>query len=296
MFKGAVFVFLGACSFGVLSTFMKLSVQHHHYTVGNIVCIQAFLGMLVLWLIAAFTKKKNDAALSAPATPVWKVMLAGISMGLSAYLYYLGVNLLPASVAIVILMNYTWMCLLIELLFFRKKPTPAQLVSVALVLTGTLLAGGMLNDKLLSLNLGGVAYVLCAAFVYAVSITSSGRIGNELHPIRKSALFVTGSTVFLFILLRPGFLFDGSLFGLFGLWGLFFAVFGTIIPPILFAVGIPRTGVGLGAIMTSAELPVAVLASSMLLHEQVTVIQWGGIVLILSALILPNLRRRSADH
>jgi uncharacterized membrane protein len=108
--------------------------------------------MIVLWTFHGVTAKRGAAAipvLEAAGTPAWKVMLAGISTGLSAYLYYSGVNLLPASVAIVILMNYTWMCLLIERLAFRKKPVRAQLISVALVLAGTLLAGGMLNDKLL---------------------------------------------------------------------------------------------------------------------------------------------------
>jgi drug/metabolite transporter (DMT)-like permease len=142
MFKGAIFVFLGACSFGVLSTFMKLAVAHHHYAVKDIVSVQAFLGMIVLWIFHGVTAKRGAATipvLEAAGTPAWKVMLAGISTGLSAYLYYSGVNLLPASVAIVILMNYTWMCLLIERLAFRKKPVRAQLISVALVLAGRLL-------------------------------------------------------------------------------------------------------------------------------------------------------------
>lgn len=212
-------------------------------------------------------------------------------MGLCTYLYYLGVNLLPASIAIVLLMNYTWMCFLIEWVVFRKKPTPRQLFSVLLVLLGTVLAGGLLNDKLAVLNISGIIYVLFAALVYAIYLIASGRLGNDITPIKKSALFMTGSVIFLFLIIFPKFILDGSLFSVFGLWGLFFAVFGTIIPPVLFSIGIPKTGVGLGSIMTSAELPVAVLAASLLLHEQVTLIQWGGIAVILAALVLPNLKQ-----
>lgn len=294
MFKGAVFVFLGACCFGILSTFVKLSIASHHYTIADITCIQAFLGMIVLWAIHLLTAQKQQSETAqAPVkeTSAWKMMLAGISMGLCTYLYYLGVNLLPASIAIVLLMNYTWMCFLIEWVVFRKKPTPRQLLSVVLVLLGTVLAGGLLNDKLAVLNITGIIYVLFAALVYAVYLIASGRLGNDITPIKKSALFMTGSVIFLFLIILPKFIFDGSLFSVFGLWGLFFAVFGTIIPPVLFAIGIPKTGVGLGSIMTSAELPVAVLAASLLLHEQVTLVQWGGISVILAALILPNLKQ-----
>lgn len=291
MFKGAFFVFLGACCFGILSTFVKLSIAHYGYSIADITCVQALLGMIVLWMIHLLTAKKQQEQTPVKKTSTWKMLLAGISMGGCTYLYYLGVNLLPASIAIVLLMNYTWMCFLIEWMIFGKKPTQRQLLSVVLVLAGTVLAGGLLNDKLAVLNITGIIYVLFAALVYAVYLTASGRLGNDIAPIKKSALFMTGSVIFLFLIILPKFVFDGSLFSVFGLWGLFFAVFGTIIPPVLFSIGIPKTGVGLGSIMTSAELPVAVLAASLLLHEQVTLVQWGGIVVILAALVLPNLKQ-----
>lgn len=298
MFKGAILVFLGACSFGILSTFMKLSIREHQYSVENIASAQAFLGMLVLWAVNYFMPGQNslqETGSSLKRTPAWKMILAGSSVGLSTYIYYLGVNLLPASIAIVLLMNYTWMCLLIELLIFKKKPTGMQLLSVVLVLAGTVLAGGLLSGSAGLLSKEGILWVLLAAFIYAIAIVASGRLGNELPPIKKSALFITGSALSLFIVTRPSFAFDGSLFTEFGIWALFFALFGTIIPPVLFAVGIPKTGVGLGAIMTSAELPVAVITASIVLQEEVSFLQCWGIVMILVALTVPNLYRKRAQ-
>lgn len=295
MFKGAILVFLGACSYGVLSTFMKLSILRNHYSVENIASAQAFIGMVVLWGISAVTRKKHKSEDVIPiqkGTATWKMILAGTSVGLSTYIYYLGVNLLPASIAIVLLMNYTWMCLLIELLIFKKKPTRIQFLSILLVLAGTVLAGGLLNGNAGSLSRPGILWVLLAAFIYAIAIVSSGRLGNEKRPIHKSALFITGSALSLLLVTLPTFLFDGSLISEFGLWALFFALFGTIIPPVLFAIGIPKTGVGLGAIMTSAELPVAIVTASFVLNEQVSWLQWWGVVMILGALTVPNLYRK----
>jgi drug/metabolite transporter (DMT)-like permease len=301
MFKGVLLVFLGACSFGILSTFMKLSIQRHHYSVENIASAQAFFGMIVLWAIyyvsgdsnhSAQLKKNSSVEKPLKGTSAWTMILAGSSVGMSTYVYYLGVNLLPASIAIVLLMNYTWMCLLIELIFFGKRPTGLQFLSVIMVLAGTMLAGGLFNGSAGQLNNKGVLLVLVAAFIYAIAIVSSGRLGNNLRPIQKSALFITGSALSLFLITWPTFLFDGLLLSEFALWALFFALFGTIIPPVLFAIGMPKTGVGLGAIMTSAELPVAVITASIVLNEKVSLPQWWGIVIILLALIIPNLYRK----
>jgi drug/metabolite transporter (DMT)-like permease len=49
------------------------------------------------------------------------------------------------------------------------------------------------------------------------------------------------------------------------------------------------TGIGLGSIVSALELPVSVLMAYFLLHEQVVLIQWIGIGLIVLAIVLMNL-------
>lgn len=78
-------------------------------------------------------------------------------------------------------------------------------------------------------------------------------------------------------------------FSIFWTYGFVLALFGTIIPPILFNVGFPKAGLGLGSIISSLELPVSVTMAFMLLREEVILIQWLGIMLILFAIVLMNL-------
>ncbi|MEA4904267.1 MAG: EamA family transporter, partial [Petrimonas sp.] len=68
------------------------------------------------------------------------------------------------------------------------------------------------------------------------------------------------------------------------------ALLGTVIPPLFFSFGMPRTGVSLGAILSAAELPVAVVSSSLILREDVQALQWIGVFLILSAIVLTNIK------
>lgn len=78
-------------------------------------------------------------------------------------------------------------------------------------------------------------------------------------------------------------------YGIFLRWGPILALFGTILPPLLFTRGMPFTGMGLGAIIASIEIPVSVLMANLLLKEPVSLLQWLGVILILLAVMLMNI-------
>ena len=85
-------------------------------------------------------------------------------------------------------------------------------------------------------------------------------------------------------------------FEIFKNYGLFLALFGTIIPPILLNAGFPKTGLGLGSIVASLELPVSVLMAFLILHEKVVIWQWSGIALIILAIVIMNLNFSKKEH
>lgn len=317
-FTGGIFVFLGACSFGVLSTIVKKGYEEG-YTLGQITGSQAFLGMVILWLLyflhTSLFKKSNltsddnsserfqrkeekgqhlPEVKENPSRPTawWKVAFAGIFTGLVGIFYYQCVKLLPASIAIILLMQYLWISILIEAVVFKKRPHKMQLIAASIVLVGTFFAAGIFNEAV-TLNIKGIGFGLLAAFCYAIFLIASGRVGNDLLVLKKGALMITGSCIVTWIIFPPLFLFDGLFFDGLYKWGLSLAILGTVIPPLFFSFGIPRTGVSLGAILSATELPVAVVSSSVILQENVHVLQWVGVVLILSAIVLTNIKVRS---
>lgn len=73
-------------------------------------------------------------------------------------------------------------------------------------------------------------------------------------------------------------------------WGILLSVFGTILPPLLFTLGLPLTGIGLGTIIASVEIPVSVLMAHILLAEPINTTQWLGIILIVGSIVLMNVR------
>ncbi|MNN93409.1 EamA-like transporter family protein [compost metagenome] len=66
--------------------------------------------------------------------------------------------------------------------------------------------------------------------------------------------------------------------------------FGAVIPVLLFGLGAPKINPGLASILSAGEFPVAVTASVLVLHEQVTSLQWLGIAVILLGIAYPQLK------
>ncbi|MFW0716319.1 EamA family transporter [Pedobacter sp. N23S346] len=291
MLKGILLVFFGACSFGILSTFVKLA-YHEGYTLGDVTGAQAFFGAVILWVLFFFQSRTSayKAKEIKIITPWWKMVLAGTCTGFVSVFYYQCVKLVPNSVAIILLMQFIWMSILLEFLIFKKKPSGVQFAAILLVLGGTVLASGMVETSINELNLAGIGFGLLAALCYAGFLMLSGRIGTEYPALKKSALMITGACILIFILFPPVFIFNGALGGSLLKWGLIIAVFGTVIPPLFYAEGVPKIGTALSSILSAAELPVAVMMAGFVLQEQVSLLRWVGVAIILSAMVLPNLK------
>ncbi len=291
MLRGALLVFFGACSFGVLTTLVKLSYQEG-FTLGEVSGVQVFFGMIILWIILISRVLIQKVKIKFTWKSSWRILLTGISTGLVSLCYYKSIQELPASIAILLLMQFTWMSMLLEIILHKKYPSKMQWLAVVFILFGTYLAGNVYSISNMPWSFEGIGFGLLAGFFYAVFIWANGRVGNQLVPVQKSALMITGSCLFIFAIFPPEFLWNGSLTHGLTEWGFAFALFGTVIPPLFFAHGIPKIGVNVSAILSAAELPVAVFFSSWLLAEKVSLLQWLGIVIILSAIVVSNISKK----
>ncbi len=290
--KGAIAVFIGASSFGLLSTFVKKAYAQD-YTLGQVTGVQAIFGMIILWMVYLFIQLLNPKANErfSRKSNKWKIVISGISTGLVSLVYYKCVQLVPASLAIVLLMQYIWIGTLIEFIIFKNRPSGRQLIGIAIVLIGTVFATGLLEHGIDKLNWTGIIYGLLAATAYAVFLIVNGRVGNDYPPIQKSALMVTGSCIMICCIFPPAFLISGALGDSIWHYGLILSFFGTVTPPLLFAYGIPKIGYSLSGILSSAELPVATAMSYFILKEAVSPIQWVGVLLILATVIWLNSKK-----
>lgn len=283
--KWRLLVLFGAMSFGILSTIVKLAYGQG-FDVSQVVMSQLWLGALICWVLVAIVKI-NGTKIPLMPNSWYKILVSGIPLGFTSFAYYECVQTTPASIAILLLFQFVWMGVIFDIVFKRKWPSKVQVISILLLLIGTVLAAGILNKSGMEWNLTGVAYGFLAALSYTTFIYVNGVAGGT-HFLLGAAIRATGGAIFASFIYNPidglSELFSTNLIN----YGAPLAIFGMVIPPIFFAWGIPKVGTTASSILSGVELPVAVLSATFILREEVSMIQWLGVLVILFAITVPN--------
>ena len=288
--KGVFLVGLGATSYGMLATFVKLAYKEN-FTTAEVTSSQFILGILGMLIINGLQKfKKKEAVVKATPKNIMHLMLAGTSLGMTSVFYYLAVKYIPVSIGIVLLMQTVWMGVLLEWFLDKKAPSLQKIISVLIVLVGTALATNLFSSSI-KLDWRGIMWGLLAAGSFTTTMFTANRIALGISSAQRSLFMLLGGAVIVF-----GFSVATQVtpfnMAIFSKWGIILALFGTIIPPILMNAGFPYTGIGLGSIVSSLELPVSVMMAFMILNETVVFSQWVGIFLIILAIIIMNIQFR----
>ena len=285
--KGVLLIALGASSYGMLATFVKMAYSEG-FTTPEVTIAQFTYGILGIVLVNTIQKLQNkNQATTASTKTIIQLMVAGTSLGMTSVFYYLAVKYIPVSIAIVLLMQTVWMGVLFEMLLEKKMPSAQKIISVFVVLVGTALATNIIKDKMVT-DWRGIVLGLLSAASFTTTMFTANRVGIGVSSAQRSLFMLLGGAVIVigFAIANQTGYFQ---FEIFAKWGIVLALFGTIIPPLLFNAGFPLTGIGLGSIVSALELPVSVLMAYFLLNESINTWQWIGIVLIIFAVVIMNI-------
>ncbi|WP_343705728.1 DMT family transporter [Flavobacterium sp.] len=284
--KGVFLVALGATTYGMLATFVKMAYSEG-YTTAEVTTSQFIYGILGILIINLFQRIKNkNTAVKASPKNIFNLMLAGTSLGMTSLFYYLAVKYIPVSIGIVLLMQTVWMGVLLEMILEKKLPSKQKVIAVFIVLFGTVLATNIINNDI-ELDWRGLVWGMLAAASFTTTMFTANRVATEISSAQRSLYMLLGGAIIVFSF---AFATQVTAFNLeiFLKWGIVLSLFGTIIPPLLMTAGFPLTGIGLGSIVSALELPVSVMMAYVLLNEKVIFSQWVGIVLIILAIIIMN--------
>lgn len=308
LLKGVLFVAMGSSFYGMLATFVKVAYDQG-YTTAEVTASQFVVGIVVLLMINFIMSKKSNSIPKVKPKDKKRLMIAGTSLGFTSLFYYLAVQYINVSIAIVLLMQTVWLSILVESILSKKFPSAQKLIAMILVLIGTVMATNLINQDV-ELNPKGLFWGFLAACSFTTTMFTSNSMANYLPPYKKSLYMLYGGGIivalFVFFSQLGPYYSEGLMsfyrnfsddtagihplnLEIFYTWGLFLSLFGTVLPPILLNKGFPNTGLGLGSIVASIELPVSVTMAFIVLQEQVLAIQWTGIAVIIFAIIISNL-------
>lgn len=285
-----VMIAVGSSCYGILSTNIKLAMNAG-FTASEAVTAQYMTGFFLALILFAVINRRLPNLKGASA-----LIPAGVFTAATGIVYGKSLIYLPASLAVVLLFQFTWIGMLIDCIARKRLPNRAEVFSLVLLFAGTVLAAGLIGTDLTGIPWQGWAWGMAAALTFSLFIFSNRKSVEGMDTLTRMLVTSFVAVIVISVFQSPEILWDGSLPD--GLWmyGLLLGVFGIIAPVALFGMAVPHVGSGMSSILSSAELPVAVTVSVLLLHEPFSVLQLAGIIVILIGMIVPSLfeRRRSA--
>lgn len=281
-------VVFGAASYGILSTIIKLAIQDG-FTASEAVTSQYYTGFLLALIIFILVKRGVPTLRGS-----FPVLIAGLFTAITGTVYGKAVEYMPASLAVVLLFQFTWIGMLYECIGAKRLPKQSEVVSLVFLFGGTILAAGLIDVDVSGIPWQGWAWGLAAAFSFAAFVTANQKPVPGMDVVTRLFLMSFYAAIVITFFQSPEILWNGMLGD--GLWiyGAILGVFGIVLPIFLFSIGVPKVGAGMSSILSAVELPVAVIASMLLLGERLTLLQFLGIFLVLFGMTWPAMLQRFA--
>lgn len=286
-----IMIVVAASCYGILSTIVKLAIRDG-FTAAEAITSQYFVGFfiaLLIFIIVRRTIPKFGGGVT--------LLLAGLFTATTGTVYGQAIEYMPASLAVVMLFQFTWIGLLFDCVAKRRLPKRIEVFSLFFLFAGTILAAGVIDADLSAIPLQGWAWGFASAISFASFVMINQRQIEGMDTETRLLFTSVFAVIVIYFFQTPEIVWNGTLFGE-GLWiyGLILGLFGIVIPIYLFSIAVPKVGAAMTSILSAMELPVAVTVSVILLSESITLLQIAGIAVILLGMILPTLEQRRVRY
>jgi drug/metabolite transporter (DMT)-like permease len=280
-------IVFAASSYGILSTIIKLAI-YDGFTASEAVTSQYFTGFVLAALIFIVVNRsipKFGGGIT--------LLLAGLFTATTGTVYGQAVTYMPASIAVVMLFQFTWIGMLLDCIVSRRLPKRIEVISLILLFGGTIFAAGVIGADISGIPWQGWAWGMASAVSFSLFVLINQKQVKGMDTATRLLFTSFFAAVAIFFFQSPEIVWNGTLFGS-GLWiyGLILGFFGIVIPIYLFSIAVPKVGTATASILSAAELPVAVTVSVLLLSESLSFLQVIGIIIILIGMTLPTFLQR----
>lgn len=244
----------------------------------------------VIWTLINLRHRPGKTT-SRRTMPSWsRLLLLGIIYAGAALTAFIGLELITASIYVVLFFTYPTMVALISTLLGVRLSTRAW-GAVCLTLVGIFLTIPDFNT-LQGTSLTGILVALLNALIVAIYFIASSRIMQGIGSMGQGTAWIMTSTLLCMLCLLPffGLTIPSDITTWLLLIGL--AIFSTAMPLFMLNMGIQMIGAPKMAIITSIEPVMTMILALFLLNEQILSNQWLGVFAIVMAVLLLELKPR----
>jgi drug/metabolite transporter (DMT)-like permease len=281
--EGLLLCLLSAAGFGAMPIFARQA-----YAAGleltPMLALRFVIAATMLWVLIAL----RGRALGSLRGVVLGGLLGLCGYSVQAGFYFGAIQRIDVSLASLLLYTYPSLVTVAAFALGRESPTRRKLGALALASGGVVLVVGGATG---SVDWLGAAMALGAAVFYTGFILGSDRVAETAPPLAFAASVATGAAIAFMTaaLLQGGIEASGE--GV--MWVSLIASVSTVLPIVLFMAGIARVGPSTASIASTVESPFTVALAWIVLGETLGPLQLAGGALVLSAVVLLQLRARA---
>ncbi|MBR5066083.1 MAG: EamA family transporter [Lachnospiraceae bacterium] len=287
---GPLLIILAACFWGSMGIFVR-KLNTYGFTSIQIVAVRVTLAALVFSLILLI-KDRKGFKISPKDIPLF------LGLGLGSILfftvcYFAAITIMPLSTAAILLYTSPFWIMLMSVLFFREKLNAVKIIALIMAFGGCVLVSGISGE--------GITFV-------GLLIGLGSGIGYGLYSIlgtialkRYSPYTVTTYTFIIaavgsWFICRPKDMFTKFASAPNLAWLIFFcfltALITAVIPFLFYTLGLHMVEASKAGILATVEPMVATIIGIVFFSEQLTILSGLGILLILVAVIILNLKKK----
>ena len=289
-----ILIIIAACFWGSMGIFVRRLTNYGFNSI-QIVSIRLTLAA-VIFSIFLFFKERSGFRIA------WRDVPLFLGLGLGSILfftvcYFAAITIMPLSTAAILLYTSPIWIMLMSALFFHEKINVKKVIALLLAFGGCVLVSGISGDgitiKGLLLGLGsGIGYGL-----YSILGTVA---------LRKYSPYTVTTYTFLFaalgswVICKPVDMLSkfGNADGLAGLilFCILTALVTAVIPFLAYTLGLRSVEAGKAGIIATIEPVVATLVGIICFSETLTLLSGIGIVLVLAAVIVLNIKKKEGKQ
>lgn len=290
----ALCLFSAAC-FGAMAIFGKLAYDAGVSPAALLLLRFTVAAVLLAALLALRPGLRSGRPVAGPGTR--RLLLTGLGLGAIGYatqatFYFSALERIDASLVALVLYTFPAMVTVAAAVLGRERLTPGRSAALVVASCGTLLvlvgAGGVRFDTV------GVVLAFGAAVAYTAYILVADTAVRHVPPVPLAALVMTGASVTYGVRALATGGVDLGFRPAGWLWVGCIAVVSTVAAMLALLAGIRRTGPSTASILSTFEPVVTTALAALTLDEFLTPVQLLGGLLVLSSVIVVQLRPRRA--
>lgn len=281
-----------AVAFGCMAVFAK-EAYATGLNVTTLLEARFLTAAAIFWLIVALRHRTGRARFApSRATVQAGLLLGAVGYAAQSGLYFGALTRIDASLVALLLYLHPVLVVLGALATGRETPSRRTWLALSAASTGgvLVLVGGGIGD----LDGIGVGMAVGAAAAYATYILCTDRAAADAEPFALAAFITLGASLSFGVAgLVSGTLDPAGAVDAAG-WIVAIAVVSTVGAVSLFLAGMARVGPSNASIVSTFEPVVTVVLAMSIYGERLGVVQLGGGLLVISAIVVLNTRSRRA--